>query len=497
MECGEPVPPLILALDIGTSSARAAVFDATGTPLSGTMKRVRYQLHTTSDGGAELDPIELALKIENLLDQVHAATPDQIHAVGVSCFWHSLVGVSVSGQPTTAVTTWADSRARDAAARLRKLLDPGEHHQRTGAYLHPSYPVARLAWLRELEEGAWRATRLWCSFPDWLLSRWTGELVMSLSMASGTGLYSENERSWDAMTTTTLGLDPARDLPPIADSPQQLQVSQAERWPLFAKALWYPAWGDGACSNVGSGAVGVDRVAVMIGTSAAARVLWRGDPLEPPWGLWRYRLDEEYVLIGGALSEGGNIIDWILDSFRLPPAESLWERVMALPVGALGVRWVPTLAGERSPHWPVDAVGMVSGLRLGHDGVVILRAALEAIACRLARLVALIQSARPEVCTVIGSGNALVATRGWPQMIADALGSEIKLAPDPEASLRGAALLAWARSTGQSLSRLARVEVTSWESVVPSQNSHHIYVQLARELQDLEELRSRVESESR
>src|SRR4029453_7646483 len=85
-----------------------------------------------------------------------------------------------------------------------------------------------------------------------------------------------------------VGIEPAR-LPPVGDDPV---------------GGWYPALGDGACSNLGSGCPPPDRAALTVGTSAAIRVV-ATDAAPPPAGLFRYRVDGERALVGGSLSSGG------------------------------------------------------------------------------------------------------------------------------------------------------------------------------------------------
>ncbi|MCX2726553.1 gluconokinase [Thermomicrobium sp. 4228-Ro] len=463
----------VLAIDIGSSSARAALFDETGQIVAGTLRRVTYRLETGPDGRAELDAGTLAERIENLLDAVHQAAGSPVQAVGISCFWHSLVGLDRQGCPVTRVSMWADTRARAAALELRARVDAADHHRRTGAYLHPSYPIARFAWLVERLPELRTTVACWCAFPDYLFVRWTGSYRTSVSMASGSGLFDTWRLDWDEESCAAVGLDPHR-LPVIDDADGRLVPAYAARWPRFADAVWYPAWGDGACSNVGSGAVGQDRATIMIGTSSAIRTLWRGEPLVVPWGLWLYRLDRELVLAGGALSEGGDLIDWIRQRFVLSPEPALWERVQTLEPGSTGLLWLPTIAGERSPGWPVDASAALVGLRLSHDGVAVLRAALEAVACRIAEVVDLLLEIRPGIEVFIGSGNALLGIPGWAQIVADATGRSLLLAPDPEASLRGAALVASARLTGRPLEHLARSDVAQWTCIMPNETATQV-----------------------
>jgi gluconokinase len=226
----------------------------------------------------------------------------------------------------------------------------------------------------------------------------------------------------------------------------------------------------------------------MIGTSSAVRTLWRGTPLPVPWGCWLYRLDRDLVLAGGALSEGGDLVDWIRRRFVLPPEPALWERVRDLPPASTGLLWLPTIAGERSPGWPVDATATLTGLRLSHDGVHVLRAALEAIACRIADVVELLLRVAPEIETFIGSGNGLLGTPGWAQIVADAIGRPLVLTPDAEASLRGATLVALGRALQRPLEQLARAEVAEWPRVVPDAEATQAYRRQRTRLRALREV---------
>ena len=479
--CGDQ--GLVLALDIGTSSARAALFDSRGTLLPGTLARAACRLRTSEDGGAELDPEELAEAVEGLIDQViSVAGTRPILAVGMATFWHSLLGLDASGRPTTAVLTWADTRAARIVPMLRERLDPEAHHQRTGAYLHPSYPVARLAWLRAEHRSIWERTTRWVSFAEYLFLRWFGQATCSISMASGTGLFHHETLGWDLPTLEAVGLQPSQ-LSAIGDEPASgLRATYARRWPALTRADWLPAWGDGACSNVGSGAVGTDRLALMVGTSGAMRLLWEGIPPEPPQGLWLYRLDRRRPVLGGALSEGGNFIDWVCREFRLPSLDELQEALAACQPGAHGLVWLPFLAGERSPGWAGHARATLSGLHLDTTALEVLRAALEAVACRFVLVYRLILAAVPGERLIVGSGNGLVNNPVWAQIMADALGQPLALSPEPEASLRGAALVTLERLGLGSLEALARPSLEGAHQITPDPDHAPAYeAMLARQ----------------
>jgi gluconokinase len=210
------------------------------------------------------------------------------------------------------------------------------------------------------------------------------------------------------------------------------------------RARWFPALGDGACSNIGAGCTTSRRAALMVGTSGALRVMMsEGIPPRLPPGLWRYHADRHRVLVGGALSNGGNLVDWLTRTLRLPdPAEREHQLVASLAhPHRLSV--LPFLAGERAPGWRDHARGVVAGLSLDTGPMDLFRAFLEAVAFRFAEIderILKVVSPPPEL---IATGGALDRSPGWTQILADVLGRPITLCGIAEGSSRGAALMAF------------------------------------------------------
>lgn len=451
--------PLVLALDVGSSSARAGLLDAAGRHLSGTLTDIAYRMTTTPDGGAELDPDDLLHAVIGTIDGALTAAGSQaseIRAVGISTFWHSLMGIDESGRALTPVYTWADTRAAKAAEQLSRQLDAEAYHRRTGAILHPSYPLAKLAWLRRDQPNRFKRVSRWLSFGEFLQGALFGpdRITCSISMASGTGLFDQTRQTWDAEALAAAGIGPDQ-LSPLGDAPLfGLLPEYAKHWPALTEAAWFPALGDGACSNLGSGSIGPDRVAVMVGTTGAMRLLRQGEPVAPPPGLWLYRLDSEHILLGGALSEGGNLFDWLRAQLQLPGLHALGPQLAVLPPDGHGLTWLPFLAGERSPDWALDARATLTGITLDTTALEIMRAGLEAVAYRFALIAERLQAALPGERTIVASGNGLLRNPVWMQILADVLGRPVVASPEPEASLKGAALMALRRLDERSPSLL-------------------------------------------
>jgi gluconokinase len=430
---------LVLALDVGTSSCRASLYDLQARAVADGAAHMAYAPHLTPDGGAELDPEALFDTLCGTIDQVLRATRQPILAVAASTFWHSLLGVDSSGRPVTPAYLWLDGRARGEVAPLRAELNEGEVHARTGCVLHWTYWPARLRWLRRTAPDQYRRAARWISFAEYFQQRLTGATTVSRSMASGTGLLDVHTGEWHAPLLDLLGIEP-RQLGALATLHE---TSTTSRWPALNRVSWLQAVGDGACSNVGAGCASPEHFALMIGTSGAERAVW-SPPADffIPEGLWGYRVDEQRVVMGGALNDGGSLLDWLRGSLQLPDLREADDDVAAMEPDSHGLTVLPFWGGERNPGWADDAHAAIVGLRLSTSPLTILRACLEAVAQRFAAIDALLRQAQPNARELIATGGALLHSNAWMQIMADTLGRPVLASAEAEASSRGAAILA-------------------------------------------------------
>ena len=444
--------PVVVALDAGTSSVRALAFDSQGRPIVGSEEQLPYALETTPDGGATYPAEPLFDLTMRAIDGVVARLGDaaaRVAAVGSTSFWHSLMGIDAAGKPTTPIFYWADTRSSPEASTLRAELDANAVWQRTGCRLHSSYWPAKLRWLRRTNPEAFRRTTRWLSFAEYALGRLCQDDAgaATICMASGTGLLDVQAMVWDAQMLEVSGISADR-LSPLVDlgPPGYLRADFANRWPALADARWFPALGDGACANVGSGAIGPDRIALTVGTSAAVRMILPRPPDQPwvvPHGLWAYRLDRERAVLGGALSNGGNLLRWIWNTTGTDRDDETPAAAAALAPDSTGLTFLPFLAGERSPGWHDDASGVIAGLTVSTGPEHLIRAGMEAVAYRLAAVYDALRPLASAEHEIVVSGGAILVMPAWLQITADALGHTLIAAtPGDESTARGAALVA-------------------------------------------------------
>jgi gluconokinase len=458
----------LLSIDVGTSGVRAAVFDERGGETISTGRR-----RALSDLG-EFDPEVLVQEVIATIDGLFVSSIEAgaIEYVAISTFWHSLVGVDVEDRPTTPLLTWADTRAAQEAKKLRAEFDEREIHARTGCRFHSSYWPAKLRWIRSEWPEVFAKTRRWLGFGEYLCRRLFVEMAAGVSLASATGLFDQRACDWDWDFVRALDLSPDT-LPRIDERKVALTESFARRWPALAAARLAVVAGDGATNNIGAGCSTKERVALMIGTSGAMRVVYKGGPPDQlPSALWSYRANRNRVAVGGALSDGGGLFRWLTESLNLHDPNDLESELAALEPDAHGLTILPFWSGERSTGWSPDARAVILGLRHETRPVEIVRAALEAIAYRFALIARALDEIAPDA-TVIASGNALRASPVWIQILADVLGRPIALGEVAEASIRGAALLAL-EAVGK-IAAIEEVSGSSAEAFEPNMARHARY----------------------
>jgi gluconokinase len=400
----------VLAIDVGTSSVRAQLFDADAQEREPAQRRYP----------GENDPGRIVELVREAIGEADAGG-DAHEAVGASCFGHSLLPLDERGRPLTEILGWRDTRSADAAEWLARRVDADALHARTGCHVHTSYWPAKLAWLAAEQPDVWRATRSFVSFCDFLYAELLGRPVpASTSMASATGLFDLHARAWDQELLATLGVD-SEQLPEIADA---------------AVDGWYPALLDGACSNLGIGCVTSERAALMVGTSGAFRTVHETAQAQARPGLFVHWIDDRRVVEGGSLSDGGSLVHWLGQTLQQADG-SLADR----DPDSHGLTFLALLGGERSPGWHQHAKGAIEGLTFRTTPLDIRQAALEGVAFTFATVADLM----PEVEEVVATGGSLLQDDDWLQIMADALGRPVKVSGVKEGSLRGAAVVALER----------------------------------------------------
>lgn len=435
----------ILALDLGTSSVRALLFDQQFSSYSSMGLQKKYQFSSSSDGSVEVDPTLLVQLTRDCLDALHEQMTSRslkASAVSISTFWHCFVGVDKDNQPTTPIVHLFDTRSGEQMNELTSTFDPAWLHAITGCMPHTSYWPAKLLWLKENRPEQFAKTKRWVSVGEYLLLVLTGKGAESISMVSASGIWDQRQGDYCMEVVQAIGI--RRDqLAPVEslDEPRtELKPEFASRWPLFSGIPWYPAYGDGACNSIGSGCASPDKFALMVGTSGAMRVVVKQGCVTIPAGIWCYRVNRERFILGGAVSNGGEVFRWASRTLQLPPDAE--DQLAKRKPGAHHLTMLPYFAGERSPYWRPELRAVISGMSLASEPLDILQACLESVAMRFKQIYGLLTRPFATPAQVTASGGALLRSRVWLGMMANALDHPIVECLVGEASSRGAAMIA-------------------------------------------------------
>jgi gluconokinase len=445
-----PNDALILTVDIGSSSVRALLFDRKGNALDSVFTQVRYSPQTTPDGGSIIDPEVLCRNVFDSITKTIQQAGDhsaRIAAVAMDTLVSSLVGVGEDGQPSTPIYTWADTRGGELSdkwiAQLAATgLSPEQYTQRTGCRIHTSYWPLRLLWLQAHSPEAFRRTAYWMSLGEYLYYRLTGRRHVSVSTASWSGLLNRHTLEWDSQVMASLPIQPEQ-LSTIFSQPQKIKGDEwAKRWPALRNALWTPPVADGAASNVGAGCTTSNYVALSVGTSGALRMVLPGSPETVPDGLFAYCVDEKRSLIGGSLSNAGNLYAWMQRVLRVTEPEILEQLIAAIEPDSHGLTLLPFLAGERAPGWNPAAQAVIMGMTLDTTPEYLVRAGLEAVAYRFAQVADRLAPLLPKDAIYVASGSAILSSPTWMQIMADVLNATVCATTEAETTIRGTVYLA-------------------------------------------------------
>lgn len=469
-----PEAPHILAIDIGTTTTKAVVFDAMGAVVR--TAHVATSGEGRASGPHEQDPegvVQGVLQVIARILQETGSEAEDIRALSFSSQLYSVLALDANDRPLGPSLTWADNRAAEIALAWR--AEDLELAEETGCPLHSLYPVAKIAWMRR--QPAYTNARRFVSIKEYVLFRLTGTWLVDWQIASATGLLDVRTKQWSARALERAGISadalstlvsPRTRLP--AWTPEALATGLPKEMPGIIGG------GDGPLGSLGLGAFATDILSLNVGTSAAGRCLVDHPATDAQGRLWTYAVDENLWVTGGIVSSGGAVFDW---ARRLAGNLSVEEALTAaatIPPGADGLIFVPHLGGEQSPGWNPRATGSLHGLTYRHGPAHLLRAALEGIARSLERVAASIVDVRGSPLAEARAAGGLSASPLWCRIAADMLDLPLSTGSSPEASARGAAMLALL-ALGE---RRSWADFADWcsvpvDTVSPDQDAHTFY----------------------
>lgn len=388
----------ILALDQGTTSSRAILFDRTGRAVSVSQKP--FTQSYPKPGWVEHDPQEIwSTQIGAARDAIAAARipPSRIEGIGIAnqretaVFWDR-----ATGEPVGPAIVWQDRRTTDICRRLSASGLEKTIGERTGLLLDPYFSATKIMWFLQADNRnrsrAQAGEICFGTVDSWLLSRLTGRHLTDPSNASRTMLFDISKGVWDTELASAMGV-PMSMLPQVCPSSSDFGV--APRGLLGAEIPVRGVLGDQQAALLGQACLEPGDVKVTYGTGCFCLLATGKKPVASGNRLlttvaWDLGDGLEYALEGSVFI-GGAVVQWLRDELRILSSAAESETMARAVPDTAGVYFVPAFVGMGAPYWDPDVRGSILGITRGTRQEHIVRAGLESVAYQTRDLVEAMQ----------------------------------------------------------------------------------------------------------
>ena len=439
----KPSDSVLVAIDVGTSGARASAFTADGTELAEV--RRSYPTALPGEGRAEQDARRWQSAALSALTSLVKGLNAQITAIGLTGQCPSVVPLDRSGQPLRPGIIYRDNRAAAEAAQIRERFGDQHLHALTGHLPAAFHVAAKILWIRAHEPDVFAATRLFAQPSDYVGLALTGEPGTDWSVAAATAVLDLRERTWAAQILDGLDLDP-HTLPPVKPSWSViggLRPALARRLKLKPDTPVIAGAGDSIACAIGAGVTTPGLVSEMAGSSSCFNSVVPEPLADLDITHYPSAVDDHGYVTEVGLNTTGEALDWLAQLFydRAPRRDDfarLEHAAAAAAPGADGLLFAPVLGdGERDDP---TLRGTAAGLSLRHDRSAWARATLEGVAFGVrARLETLERASTKATELRVSGGGARIAL--WNQIKADVTGTPVVCVPG-DSTAAGTAMLA-------------------------------------------------------
>lgn len=438
----------ILGIDIGTTNTKAVAYDLQGKPVA--QANSTYSFISQEEGFHELDPRILFAAVTSVMKSVLESMPSEhLGGVSFSSAMHGLIAVDEEGKPLTNMITWADLRSHDYAMRL-KYTDAGHKiYERTGTPIHPMSPLCKLMWMKDNLKDVFDNAHKFISIKEYVFFQFFGEFIIDHSVASSTGLFDIYDLDWNKVALNAAGVTADR-LSRLVKTTHTVTGLLANYTNMFGIADDIPfviGASDGCLAHIGSNALGKGDVSLTIGTSGAVRMMIDRPAFDPKQRIFNYVMMDNAYLSGGALNNGGNVMQWFAKGFlkkdfsAKEQFEDFIAEACAVSPGADGLVFLPYIYGERAPVWDADAKGIFYGVSSVHTSAHFMRAIMEGISFALLEILDIMEETVGPAQNIYASGG-FIRSEKWKKLLADVLGRTISVTHAEDSSAAGAAMIA-------------------------------------------------------
>ena len=385
-----------MGIDLGTTGLKVALLTENGEILGSDY--CEYSIDSPQPGYAEQDPAAWwtgFIKACQQLKQKLPADFEEIAGIGICGQMHTQVYLDQDNQILRKSITWMDQRASSIVEQINQ--DPDSKKlvfQETQNFASTTYTAPHLKWVCVNQPEIWKKISKVLIAKDFIKFKLTGEMVTDVSDASGTMLFSVQDRIWSEEMFKFFGV-PRQIFPDVRPSDVIMGAVSEEASALTGIKTGTPVCNgctDNSASALGAGMIHPGQVTLIIGTAGVISVC--SDQPFPDaknrTSCWNYCLPDRWITLG-VTQTAGESLNWFKKAFdkqeQAVSSGDIFDQynqaISDIPDGSGGVVFLPYLNGERTPYWDPNARGIFYGLNLSTEKAHFIKAIMEGVSFAL------------------------------------------------------------------------------------------------------------------
>jgi gluconokinase len=438
----------IIGVDIGTSGTKAIALTLSGEVLADA--QIAYTALFPEPGYHELDPEILLNAVIKTISEVSLKTGSgaKLSGISFSSAMHSLILMNKDDQPLTNAITWADTRSKEQAKKIKNTVEGDNIYANTGTPIHSMSPLCKICWFREKEPLLFSKAAKFIGIKEFMWFRFFGKYIIDYSIASATGLFDIYGFKWfpEAVGLAGISAEKLSDPKPTVYMEWGIKGNYKTAMGISGDIPFIIGGSDGCLANLGSNAILAGDASLTIGTSGALRMISEKPKHDTRQRIFNYILTENRYVSGGAVNNGAVILQWFVENFmqfKDDPGFSFSDKIAEaelIPAGSDGLLFLPYLLGERAPIWDEDARGVFFGINPKHTRAHFLRAVMEGITYSLYQVGLSLEETIGPIRDIYASGG-FIQSACWLQLVADLFNKKVFVTNAADASAIGAAML--------------------------------------------------------
>ena len=475
-----------LGLDAGTTGCKAVVFDDHGGQLSSAYRE--YPIISEREGWAELDSVVVSDSCLAVIREAASACGEEVRGLAISSQGEAFTPIGPDGQILGNAMVSSDARAASIVSSFSGEFGRERLYEITGHTAHPMFTLFKLLWLRDNRPDVWvRAAHFYC-FEELIQHRLGLEPAIGWPLAGRTMMFDVRSHKWDAEILAAVGLDASKLARPLPSGAAVGVVASdvARDLGLGEHTIVVAGGHDQPCGALGAGVTSSGRAMYATGTvecisPAFSAPVFSKDLFNSNLCTYDYTVKGMYTTVAFSLT-GGNLLKWFRDEWGRQEVEeatragiSPYELLLnAIPDAPTSLLVLPYFTLTGTPYFDTEIRGAILGLRLSTSRMEVLRALLEGVAFEMRLNLDILNRSGVQVNELIAVGGG-AKSRRWVQLKADVMNKPITTVAVTEAGCLGAAMLARAADTGESLADVAHDWVRVTDVIEPNPEHAAVY----------------------